>query len=224
MEQRSVIFSNGSENGFKSALFLPSEFFPENETETLIMIDALSEYQLTSARKSSLNGVSLKSEEDINFSFERMENESFQKLSAQKDSMCKNKQIKDNKNYSKQCEANSIFEFKNEYNLIQTSKLGTGLQECSRAFNKKTTKSSNGFPVLCRNNNCSNNQLPSGYCSNLRSKAQLIKYEAKAYTTPQLSYFNVQLPISMNTMVYLNLLKEKQLKSTLDQKYAHFYL
>lgn len=193
MEKRSSIFSNGSINGFNSALFLPSEFYTDSDSETCIPIN---EFLNLGRLKNWIDG----------------ENEFHQESSLLEAFECSNKKCY----HPFEGEATQLFKFSNK--LIDISK-HVNMTFTPKAIyyslikfhiSKYVAKDSVHSQISTSTGNSSISNYSSytePYSFQYSSPSNIINNRHSLQ-----DHHGSKLPISMNTMIYLNLLRERQNK------------
>lgn len=207
MSERGSVFSNGSINGFKSVLFLPSEFHPDRESEVCIPID--------------LADVSVHNKNQL---------DRFQELILDKNWDCRRKDssyLETQLSEKKTCELEShdqSFELinindrrinsnltKKKANLVISDHFSSKPLTEHSSFQSTyhgTSKALTGDLSMKSQSN-KPYRLPVQATMPLLSP-QVLPSMILPQSYPKKICLSGQLPITMNTMVYLNLLKEKQ--------------
>lgn len=208
--KRGSIFSNGSINGFKSALFLPSEFYPDSESEACIPIDefaessALIDIQLCRLQESAFNETSESPKKKMKLFDEDIQEE-----------CCVPSDQNSNNNYFEHIIIDNMRRMSTQIENQQRALEKVDLRQCY--FNREDQQENStcfGSSQTLSVDMINNTQVSNKLFSSDSQSTQLYFNQQQAiqnlgYSALQI-YPSAQLPISMNTMVYLNLMKEKQ--------------
>lgn len=208
--KRGSIFSNGSINGFKSALFLPSEFYPDSESEACIPIDELPE-------SSALIDLQLLRFQELNMNENAESPKKKMKLFQEdyQEDCCVSPKQNYNNNYFEHIiienmrrRSTQIENQHRELDKVDPRQFYYNREDKmdnSTCFGSTQTLSTE----MLNNTQNSNNFLSSESQGNQFYISQQHQAIPNFAFNPLQINPSAQLPVSMNTMVYLNLIKEK---------------